>query len=226
MKFFTHKILLLSFIINLVSCKTNDNKISDHILPFIGNPDIEYRMIDGKEVADTVYPKMVDFTFTNQDSVTIHSKNYKGKIWVADFFFTSCPTICPKMTKQMIRLNTNLKDLENEIQFLSFSINPTTDQPHILKAYKKHHHINVKNWEFLTGDLEYTNDLGINHFLLFGHEDPESEGGYAHSPSFSLVDREGYIRGVYNGTEPAEVDRLEQDIRKLLAYEYSVTGSK
>jgi protein SCO1 len=226
MKSYYFTIFLLSLIFSIVACKNQEQENAKRILPFIGNADVEYKIVNGVEVADTVYPKMVDFTFTNQDSITVDSKDLKGKIWVADFFFTSCPTICPKMTKQMIRLNENLKDLENEIQFLSFSINPTTDQPHVLKAYKKHHHITAKNWEFLTGNLEYTNELGINHFLLFGHEDPQSEGGYAHSPSFSLVDREGFIRGVYNGTELKEVDRLEDDIRKLLAYEYNVTGSK
>lgn len=197
-----------------------------HPLPKLGNSDVEYKMVDGKEVADTIYPKMVDFMYWNQDSVLIHSKNMKGKIWVADFFFTSCPSICPKMTTQMKRLNEDLSDLSKEIQFMSFSINPKMDQPSRLRAYIQKHKIKAKNWYFFTGDEEKTHDLGINHFQIFAGEDPASAGGYAHSPAFVLVDREGYVRGVYVGTDPKEVDRMAKDIRLLLKHEYDVVGSK
>lgn len=144
----------------------------------------------------------------------------KGKVWIADFFFTSCPTICPKMTAQMKRLAILTKDLEKQIQFISFSINPTYDTPYRLRAYRKHFGIKVKNWQFLTGDEEATHDLGVNYFQVFANKDIESAGGYAHSPAFVLVDKEGYVRGVYIGTETKQVDQLQKDVRKLLAYEY------
>ncbi|MGJ8661359.1 MAG: SCO family protein [Bacteroidota bacterium] len=195
-------------------------------LPIVGNYDLDYKTIDGKEVVDTIYPKMVDFEYLNQDSTLISSKDMKGKIWVSDFFFTSCPTICPTMTEQMKRLNNELSDLSDEIQFMSFSINPKTDNPTRLRAFIKKHGITAKNWQFFTGDEEKTHKLGIENFQIFAGKDAESAGGYAHSPAFTLVDRNGYIRGIYVGVEPEDVDRMAIDIRNLLKHEYGVTGSK
>lgn len=220
MKFFFFILLVLTFF----SCS---EKKKQRVLPFVGNFDIEYRMVDGKEVADTVYPKMIDFSYLNQDSVKVKSSDMKGKIWVADFFFTSCPSICPKMTNQMRRLSENTKDLEDQIQFISFSINPTIDNPTRLRAYIKAHDIKAKNWNFFTGNEEATHRLGIDNFQIFAGQDAMSAGGYAHSDAFVLVDKEGYIRGVYNpATESKPVDQLEKDIRKLLKYEYNIDGTK
>ena len=195
-------------------------------LPKLGDVDIEYKMVNGKEISDTLYPKMIDFMYLNQDSVLVHSKEMKDKIWVADFFFTSCPSICPVMTAQMKRLNENLADLSNDIQFMSFSINPKMDQPSVLRRYIKKKGVSTKNWHFFTGDEAKTHELGIQHFKLFAGQDEASAGGYAHSPAFSLVDKEGYIRGVYIGTDSEDVDRMEKDIRLLLKHEYKINGSK
>lgn len=209
-------IVLFSCIV-VLSC-TDQKKV--RVLPIVGNYDIEYDTIDGKEVSDTIYPKIPYISYLNQDSVKITSSTMKGKVWIADFFFTSCPTICPKMTAQMKRLAILTKDLEKQIQFISFSINPTYDTPYRLRAYRKHFGIKAKNWQFLTGDEEATHDLGVNYFQVFANKDIESAGGYAHSPAFVLVDKEGYVRGVYIGTETKQVDQLQKDVRKLLAYEY------
>jgi protein SCO1/2 len=214
---------LLILLVSVACSEKNENK---HVLPFIGNFDIEYRTVDGKEVMDTVYPKMIEFEYLNQDSVLVKSTDMKGKIWIADFFFTSCPTICPTMTTQMKRLAVMTKDLEHEIQFMSFSINPTRDTPTELTKYIKHHGIEADNWQFFTGDEEKTHALGINHFQLFAGQDASADGGYAHSPAFTLVDKEGYVRGVYVGTETDQVNQLEKDLRKLLKYEYNSVGSR
>ncbi len=195
-------------------------------LPKVGNFDLEYKEVNGKEVTDTIWPKMIDFMYWNQDSVLIHSKQMKGKVWVADFFFTSCPSICPKMTKQMKRLNNKLSDLSESLQFMSFSINPKTDKPSVLRRYIKKHEITAKNWYFFTGDEAKTHKLGIDHFQIFAGEDAASAGGYAHAPAFALVDKEGYIRGIYIGTDPDDVDRMALDIRALLKHEYGIDGSK
>jgi protein SCO1/2 len=213
-------IYFLLGILILFSCKSKPT--TQKVLPYVGNFDIEYRMVDGVEVADTVYPKIIDFAYLNQDSVMIKSSSMKGKIWIAEFFFTSCPTICPTMTKQMIRLNNDTKDIENYLQFMSFSINPKNDTPSELRKYIVKNKITAKNWQFFTGNEAATHDLGINYFQIFAGQDAESEGGYAHSGAFTLVDREGYVRGVYLGTDPNEVNRLETDLRKLLKYEYNV----
>ena len=200
----------------LLGCSSNKKKV----LPYIGNFDIEYRMVDGIEVADTVYHKMIPFEFFNDDSVKITNDDFEGKIWVADFFFTTCPTICPTMTKNLKWLNEQTIDLKEQVQFISFTINPTHDKPSILKQYKKHHKIEASNWSFLTGDEAFTHQLGIDHFQIFAGQDAGAAGGYAHSGAFTLIDKEGYVRGVYLGTEMEHVEQLEKDLRKLLKYEY------
>lgn len=210
-------VLLVSWIV-IVSC-TEQKKV--RVLPIVGNYDVEYDTIDGVEVSDTIYPKIPNFTYLNQDSIQITSSAMKGKVWIADFFFTSCPSICPKMTSQMKRLSILTKDLEKHIQFISFSINPSYDGPSKLRAYRKHYGITAKNWEFLTGNEEATHALGVDYFQVFANKDIESAGGYAHSPAFVLVDKEGYVRGVYIGTDTKQVDLLQKDVRKLLAYEYN-----
>jgi protein SCO1 len=214
-KFSISFLTLILFII--FSCSEKEIKK----LPYIGNFDVEYKTVDGKEVADTIYPKIPSFSYLNQDSILINSESMKGKVWIADFFFTSCPTICPKMTSQMKRLSVLTKDLEEYVQFISFSINPKYDSPSILKKYIKTYGITSKNWYFFTGDEEKTHELGVNYFNVFANKDIESEGGYAHSPAFVLVDTEGYVRGVYVGTETEQVDLLHKDLRKLLKYEYN-----
>ena len=211
-------LLLLASWIIIASC-TEQKKV--RVLPIVGNYDVEYDTIDGKEVADTIYPKIPNFTYLNQDSIQITSSAMKGKVWIADFFFTSCPSICPKMTSQMKRLAILTKDLDKHIQFISFSINPSYDGPSKLRAYRKHYGITAKNWQFLTGDEEATHALGVDYFQVFANKDIESAGGYAHSPAFVLVDKEGYVRGVYIGTDTKQVNFLQKDVRKLLAYEYN-----
>ena len=212
----TFSSLFLVFI--LVSCSAINEK--KHVLPFIGNYDIEYKLIDGKEVSDTVYPTIPYFYFLNDDSVIVKSTEMEGKVWVVDFFFTTCPTICPTMTKNMQKLNAETKDLHDELQFISISINPQHDTPSILKRYREHYKATASNWQFFTGKEAETHQLGIENFQIFAGRDEESEGGYAHSGAFTLVDKEGYVRGVYLGTDEKQVIQLEKDIRKLLKEEY------
>ncbi len=212
---------LFPFIVLLfISACTPSKK--EHVLPFIGNFDIEYKLIDGVEVADTVYPKVPAFTFTNQNGQNVKSADFKGKVWVAEFFFTSCPTICPSMTRNMLILQKSTKDLKKDIQFMSFTINPDFDQPKVLKRYSKHYGVDESNWVFLTGDEEETHILGIENFKTFAGRDEEEAGGFAHSGAFTLVDKEGYVRGVYLGTDKKQVKQLEEDLRKLLKYEYDI----
>lgn len=195
---------------------------SEFVLPFLGPKDVEYITVDGEEVADTVYHTVAPFIYFNHDSVRISSRNLKGKIWISDFFFTHCPTICPPMTAQMKSLNESLKDFQDEIVFLSFSIDPKRDTPSRLREYREMHGITATNWYFFTGDEATTHQLGIESFLVHAGEDPTVAGGYAHGDIFTLVDREGRVRGVYHGTEVEEVKQMEKDVRKLLKYEYSV----
>lgn len=203
----------------LVSCSDTEKKA---VLPFIGNYDLEYKLVDGKEVIDTIYPTIPFFSYRNQDSVVVTSKDLKGKVWIADFFFTTCSTICPGMTKQMKELNENTRDLKDHVQFISFTINPKYDQPSVLKRYMEHYRLNEDNWVFLNGNEEETHRLGIENFLIVAQADLEAADGFAHSEAFTLVDKKGYVRGVYDMSVKGQQKKLEEDLRLLLKEEYDV----
>ena len=199
--------------IYLVGCK------SEPLLPIYGDRDLVYK--DGK-VVDTIFHQIPDFEYTNQNGKTVSKKDVLGRVFVADFFFSTCPTICPKMTSQMKRLQTLTKDIK-ELHFLSFTINPENDTPEVLLEYAKQYGVDLKNWDFLTGDEEATHHLGVKGFLVHARSDENEPGGFAHSPSLVLIDRTGKIRGVYDGTNTEEVDLLNQDIRRLLRTEYGIS---
>ncbi|HRP54243.1 MAG TPA: SCO family protein, partial [Fluviicola sp.] len=122
MKFVIPYTLLL---VTLYACNTPEKK--ERALPFFGNYDIVTSETNGIRSIDTIYPTIPSFSFFNQDSVKVSSKDLKGKVWVANFFFTSCPSICPPMMSQMKRLSILTKDLTDDVQFISFSIDPKTD---------------------------------------------------------------------------------------------------
>jgi protein SCO1/2 len=213
----------LIFIFLLTACSEKPKR-----LPFIGNFDLEYKEVDGKTIVDTVYPTIPNFSYLNEDSVIVTNKTYKNKVWVAEFFFATCPTICPIMNTQLKNLNRETKQYAEHIQFLSFTINPSNDKPSILKNYRKTHGIEAKNWAFLTGDEAATHRLGIENFQIFAGRDDEAAGGYAHSGAFSLIDKSGYVRGVYavtnfDGTvNKNEYKRLKKELIELLKYEYNI----
>ncbi|WP_430405080.1 SCO family protein [Fluviicola sp.] len=222
MKRILHVALIL---ILFTSCKTEQEK-KPKALPYFGNYDIVFSETDGVESIDTIFPKIPAFSYLNQDSNVITSESMKGKVWIANFFFTSCPSICPPMISQMKRLNLLTQDLASEVQFMSFSIDPKTDQPHILKTYIKNNGIQTKNWYFFTGDEAKTHRLGVMHFMVHADKDPMAAGGFAHSDGMVLVDKEGYVRGVYRGTQTKEVDKLNNDLRKLLEIEYGINSKQ
>ena len=215
--------IMMALLFISTSCE-EEQKV--RVLPMLGHHDTTYKVVDGVEIADTIFATIPPFTYLNQDSVVVRSESMKGKVWVAKFFFASCPTICPPMTTQMKRVQAMTTDLEDHVQFISFSINPTHDTPSVLREYMKSHGITAKNWQFLTGDEAETHELGVNSFMVHVNSDEESPGGYAHSDAITLVDKEGIVRGVYIGTDTEEVNKLEKDLRKLLKYEYGIDGSK
>jgi protein SCO1 len=212
---------VLLILLLITSCKTESEK-KPQALPYFGNYDIEFSETDGVQAIDTIYPKIPDFSYLNQDSIVITSKSMKGKVWIANFFFTSCPSICPPMISQMKRLNILTQDIASEVQFMSFSIDPKTDQPSVLKTYIKNNGIRTNNWYFFTGNEAKTHRLGVMHFMVHADKDPMAAGGFAHSDGMVLVDREGYVRGIYRGTQTKEVDQLNTDLRKLLHIEYGI----
>ena len=215
-------IVLFAFL-GLTACTSNEDKVIP--LPILGERDVDYKMVNGKEVADTLYHVVPEFEYINQDSILVKSSQLKNKVWVADFFFTHCPTICPPMTSQMKRLNEETKDLVSKVQYLSFSIDPKRDTPTRLREYIGIHEIKGKNWHFMTGDEEATHLLA-KEFFNGAERDEEADGGFGHTDYFALVDTKGHVRGIYRGTDPAQVDSLQKDLRKLLKDEYNYPRSK
>ncbi len=180
-------------------------------LPYIGMHDIS--------PGDTIYHVVPQFTLLNQDSTTITNELVQGKIHVANFFFTSCPAICPAMIEQMKRFQEMTADID-ELMILSHTIDPERDSIPKLNKYIQDREIDTRNWHFLYGERAYVHELGKEGYMVNAMEDDAAEGGFLHSEHFVLVDREGHIRGLYVGTDTEEVNKLNDDIRKLIANEY------
>lgn len=182
-------------------------------LPYIGFHDVE------PGSTDTIYHAIPDYLLLAHDSSEFTNTIVDGKIHVANFFFTSCPSICPAMIEQMKSLQEKTSDIE-EIIFLSHTIDPKRDTIPKLNKYIADREIDTRNWFFLYGDQQYVHDLGEDGYMVNAMEDEKADGGFLHSEHFVLVDREGHVRGLYVGTDPEEIERLNQDIRLLLKHEY------
>ena len=206
------KITNLVFILVLLigfSCKTESENTSPAELPILGE-----RYVDDNQ--DTVYHEIAEFAFVNQVGDTITNVDVDGKIYVADFFFTTCPTICPIMKKEMLRVYEKFNDQPN-FMILSHSIDPTHDTQEVLKDYGEKLGVeDASSWNFLTGDQEKIFEIGQTSYLTTAMADQMEPGGFLHSGAFLLVDGNGRIRGVYDGTKSDQVDRLISDIPKLL----------
>lgn len=196
---------LIVLAISLQNCTQTNRE-----LPFLG----QHEEIDGK----TIYHQIPDFAFTNQDSVTITQADFKDKIYVADFFFISCPTICPVMKKQMIRVYEEFKD-SPEVGILSHTIDPRHDSVSVLKDYRDQLGITGDTWQFVTGEQEAIYEIGEKQYMVTAQEDSTAidEGGFIHSGAFILVDKNRHIRGVYDGTVEKDVTQLIKDIKLLLS---------
>jgi protein SCO1/2 len=204
------KLLLLPLIALAISCGSPSEKTSEVAeLPILGE-----RYVDDNQ--DTVYHSIADFAFINQVGDTIRKEDMAGKIYVADFFFTTCPTICPVMKKEMLRVYEQFKG-EPNFRILSQSIDPTHDTQVVLKDYAEKLGVpDAVTWNFLTGDQEKIFEIGQTSYLTTTMADDMEPGGFLHSGAFLLVDQQGRIRGVYDGTKTEQVDRLLADIPKLL----------
>jgi protein SCO1 len=179
-------------------------------LPYIGTHDQD-------KAGKTVHYSVGKFSFTNQDSQIISEKTTEGKVYVADFFFTSCPTICPVMKTQMLRINEKFK-ASTDFLILSHSIDPEHDSLSVLKNYKVKLVGEAPNWHFLRGEKIYTHSLAQKTYFVSAMEDKTAvaDGGFVHSGAFVLIDKQKHIRGVYDGTKAEEVDNLMADIALLL----------
>ncbi len=199
-----------------LGCSTKDSAEDTKQLPILGNSYVNSFEMEGKTITDTVYHKIGEFSFVNQEGETVNNSTTEGKVYVADFFFTSCPTICPIMKTQMLRVYEQFKD-NPDFLILSHSIDPKHDTVALLRDYAERLGVeNAQTWHFLTGDQEMLFEIGQTSYMTTAMEDQNEAGGYLHSGAFILVDPKGHIRGVYDGTKPDQVDRLMKDIPKIL----------
>jgi protein SCO1/2 len=184
----------LLIILYLAACKQKDQP-----LPILGRP-------------DAVIPA---FQFYNQDSTRVTNKDFDGTIYVADFFFTSCPTICPTMHRNLLRVYDKYKG-NKEVKLLSHTIDVKYDVPSRLKAYSKKLGISGNQWEFLWGSRDSIYTLAEKNYLVSVNEDKNGPGGFVHQGYLILVDKEKRIRGAYDGTLKTDVDQLMKDMDILL----------
>ncbi len=184
-------------------------------LPILSEPDVVIKVVDGKRVEETVYPVIPDFTFKNQYGETVTQKVTDGKIYVADFFFTTCPTICPVMKKNMLRVYEAYRD-EPQVGILSHTIDPEHDTVEVLQKYAADLGVTGKMWQFLTGDRDRIYEIAEKHYLVSARKDPNEPGGYIHSGAFVLIDKQKHVRGFYDGTNEQATRQLVRDINTLL----------
>jgi protein SCO1/2 len=188
-------------------------------LPYIGERELA---ANGK---DTIYHSIPAFQFVNQDGNIVTDKTYTGKIYVADYFFTTCKSICPKMTSELLRVQEKFEYTKGMVQILSHTVNPENDSVPILKAYANMVHADTKMWNFVTGDKKQLYDLARNGYLLNAMQGDGGPNDFIHSELFVLVDKEKHIRGIYDGTNLKSVNDLIDDIKVLIA-EYYIKDNK
>jgi len=188
-------------------------------LPYVGERELAP---NGK---DTLYHTVAPFSFVNQDGKTMTDKDYDGKIYVADYFFTTCKSICPKMATELLRVQEKFQYTKGMVQILSHTVNPENDSVPVLKAYADMIHADTKMWNFVTGDKKELYDMARTSYLVNAMEGDGGADDFIHSELFVLVDKEKHIRGIYDGTDIKAVNDLLDDIKVLIA-EYAIKENK
>lgn len=201
--------IIFLFVLFLTASCSFQNKES---LPVLGRHDF-VEQNDG--TIDTIFHQIKDFSFVDQDSVMITNDTFANQLYVADFFFTSCPSICPIMKVQLLRVYEKYQE-NDRVAILSHTIDPEYDIVPVLKDYATRLEVETDKWHFVTGEKETIYDMAQTSYYVATRENAQAPGGYEHSGAFILVDPNRHIRGVYDGTDPEAIDKLLLDIDTLL----------
>jgi protein SCO1/2 len=170
------------------------------------------KMEKGKKINDTVWHKVRPFKLKNQFGKEVGLEDWGGKIIIADFFFTSCPSICPKLTRNMKKLQTAFKKTDSLVRFVSFTVDPVRDTVQALKAYGDKFGIDHDTWFMLTGDRNELYDIALNEFKASIASNGNIDTGFIHTDRFFLLDRDRVVRGWYSGLDSVNLDKLIKDV--------------
>ncbi|WP_353777331.1 SCO family protein [Winogradskyella sp. 3972H.M.0a.05] len=186
------------------------------VLPIYQPSMVNYEMVDSTIQHQKKYHTIADFNLVNQNGKTITQNDYKDKIYVADFFFTTCQTICPIMTDHMYQIQKEIMD-DDEVMLLSHSVTPKIDSVAQLKRYAKKKGVNDKKWNLVTGDKKQIYELARKSYLAVKTDGNGDQYDMIHTENFMLIDKKRQIRGFYDGTNPEEIEKLMDDIKILKA---------
>lgn len=209
-KFFAVVLLMLSAIIITIMYQIMKPK---QVLKIYQPADVSTELVDSTLQYVKKYHTIADFSLTNQNGKTITQDDYRDKIYVADFFFTTCQTICPIMTDHMVKIQKELKD-EDEVMLLSHTVTPEIDSVAQLKKYALEKGVDDAKWNLVTGDKKEIYNLARKSYLA-AKDIPYSENDLVHTENFVLVDKKKRIRGFYDGTDPEAIEKLLADIQIL-----------
>ena len=184
------------------------------ILPIYQPAEVSFELVDSSLQHVKKYHKIANFSLTNQNGNRISQRDYQGKIYVADFFFTTCPSICPIMTNNMAYIQSKIMD-DPQVKLLSFSVTPEIDSVPQLKKYALEKGVNDKKWNLLTGDKKEIYTLARKSYFVVKEDGDGGPHDMIHTENFVLVDPEKRIRGYYDGTDKTAMENLLADLKTL-----------
>ncbi|MDO5970688.1 SCO family protein [Flavivirga aquimarina] len=219
----TNRLLFIFLLAIFISCKKEIKK--EHIkveetsrvkyLPYYDDESFTPHWLVPNSKEEKAFHKIPDFKLINQLGDTVTQKTFDNKIYIVNFFFTSCPGICPKMTNNMVSLQEEFKE-DADILFLSHSVTPTIDSVSVLKKYAERHGVNNNKWHMVTGNKTDIYNLGRNQYFVENDLGvPKDVNDFLHTENFLLIDNSKHIRGIYNGLNRASIAQLITDIKAL-----------
>ncbi len=215
-KFINLSILIIAAAIFVYAFFIHDTKKPLRYLAIYGPTSVENK--NGK--TDTIFHTISNFKFINQNGDSISQKNLENSIYVADFFFTTCHTICPIMSTQMNVIYEKFKN-DEEVKFLSHTVDPEIDTVEQLHRYASKYNVDAKKWMFVTGDKKELYDIARTSYFLDAQQGDGGPDDFIHTQNFALIDKDKRIRGYYDGTDSTQIHQLINDINLLLAeYHY------